>query len=278
MLTKDPTVFQTSSNPRELVNMAKLYARSPDPADQMVLFGQLDSDGFLNKLNTPEQYIALDPRSLDVAGVVRTLMDQDHAAASATVVRLIDSKAFQARYPLVELNIRALASDRPACPKTIAYWDRQSQPDSSNIDIVMDAIFENGSEPALQLFQRKMNEDGQDPLRQLSWLRDPLLRHRNDLNVLTFCERMLVDQTLALRWHSPLLEAIFDYNERWYNSCKFPRPPARVAASPDAKQAMGRIGEHAIYDMQVQIPGLTSKIKLELEKIGYDWKRDDQQA
>lgn len=275
MLKKDPTVFQNSKDRRELVTMAKLYAQSPDAADQAVLYAQLDSSAFLDKLNTPEQYVMLEPRSLDVAGVVRTLMDQDHPAARHTIVKLIDSRTFQARYPLVELNIRALAADRPAGPKTIAYWDRQSQYESSNIDIVMDAIFENGSEPALQLFERKMNDTKHDPNRQRSWLQDPLLRHRNDLPVLEFCEHMLVDQTLSPRWHSQLLEALFDYSEKWYMGCSFPRPPERPLATNEAKQAMGRIGERAIYDMPVYIPGLREKIKIELKKINYDWERDD---
>ena len=268
---KDPSVFQRSRVPRELVDMARIYAVSQDPADQALVLQQLSSKDFLQRLNTPHQYLALQPRALDVAGVVRTLMDQGHAPAVNTLVSLTQAAAFQSYAPLVELNITALAADRPARPQTIAYWDRQSHPASSNIDLVMDAIFTNRSEPALRLFERKMNDPTQDDMRKTTWLRDPLLRRRNDPQVLRFCGEAIVKKTLSAKWHNPLLEVLYDYNEAWYLGCKFPRPPNRLLAAPEAKQILGRLGAHALTRMQLLIPGLTAKIKLVLKEIGYQW-------
>ncbi len=268
---KDPTVFQRSRVPRELVDMARIYAVSKEPADQAVVLQQLNSKDFLERLNTPQQYLALQPRALDAARVVKTLMDQAHPPAVSTLVSLTQATVFQSNPSLVELNILALSVDRPARPQTIAYWDRHSHPLSSNVDLVVQAIFANRSEPALRLFERKMNDPAQDDLRKLTWLRDPLLLQRNDAQVLRFCGTAIVQKTLLPKWHNPLLEALFDYNEGWYLSCKFPRPPNRMLATPEAKEIMGRLGEYALTRMQILIPGLAAKIRLVLKEIGYKW-------
>jgi hypothetical protein len=278
MLTKDPTVFQRSKNPRELVDMARIYAASEDPADQAVVLQQLNSRDFLMRLNTETEYIALQPRALDVARIIKTLMDQAHPPAINTLINLTNAGMFQSFYPLVVLNILALAADRPASPHTIAYWDLHSQPASCAIEHVVKAIFANRSEPALRLFERKMNDPAHEDMRKSSWLRGHLLPWRNDPQVLQFSESMLAKNTLRANWHSPLLEALFDYNEGWYISESFPRPPNRLTAGPQAKELVGRIGKFALTQMQVLIPGLTAKIKFAMKEIGYDWDNHKVQA
>lgn len=278
MADKDATVFQRSQNPRELVATARLFAASPDPADQAVVLQQLNSPAFLTRVSTEQDYMMRPPHGLDVARVVKTLMQQEHPAARATLVNLTQAEAFQAYEPLVELNIRALAVDRPASERTIAYWDAHSQPQSTSVDTVVEAIFVNRSEPALALFERKLNDAEQDAQRQQYWLRSGLLTARNDATVLAACERMLLQQTLQPRWHSALLEALFDYDEGWYMACKFPRPPARALATPEARDVLGRIGEHALTRMQLYIPGLRTTIKAVMLEIGREWDDDDDDA
>jgi hypothetical protein len=75
-----------------------------------------------------------------------------------------------------------------------------------------------------------------------------------------------------------LLEVWFDYNEGWYLSCSFPRPPSRLTAAPEAKELVGHIGEFALTQMRLHIPGLASKIKMALKEIGYDWDKKNAQA
>lgn len=270
MLTKDPSVFRNSQQPKELVNMARVYAASEDPQDHSLLLAQLNSTDFLARLNSEDDYLRLPPRALNVARVVKTLMDQPHPVAHDTLVGLTAASNFQSFVRLVELNIQALAVDRPARAQTLAYWNTHSTPESSNIDLVIEAAFENQSPPALQFVGNKINDPAQDDDRKLTWLRDQLLRRRNDLNVLRFSEAMLVSGGLSRQWHDPLLEALFDYNEHWYLACACPQPPNRLAAGPEAKQAMGRIGDHALQRMQIFIPGLTAKIRAAMELIGHD--------
>ena len=267
-MNKDPNVLAQSLNPRELVDMARVYALSEDVPDQQLLLQHLGSPSFLGRLNTEQEYLSLPPKGLNVARVMKTLMTQTHPAAADTLVALTRMQSFQQVPSLVELNILGLAIDRPASPGTIAYWDFHSSPESSNIDIVMEAIFANRSEPALRLFESKMNDEDNDGMRKMTWLRDQFLRQRNDVTVLRFSERMLKENTLNESWHNQLLEVLFDYNEKWYMSCAFPRPPERMAASDEAKEVMVRLGEFGLRQMQIAIPGLTARIKGTMKILG----------
>jgi hypothetical protein len=251
--------------------MARIYAASEDPADQAVVLQLLNAHDYLLRLNSEAEYMALQPRALDVARVIKTLMDRAHQPAINTLLNLTTAGMFQSFYPLVVLNILALPADRPASPRTLAYWDLHSQPSSSAIEHVLQTIFANRSEPALRLFERKMNDPAHDDMRKSSWLRWHLLLQRNDPQVLQFSESMLANRTLSTNWHSPLLEALFDYSEAWYVSENFPRPPDRLTAAPQARELMGRIGRFALTQMQVLIPGLAGKIKSVMKEIGYDW-------
>ena len=112
-------------------------------------------------------------------------------------------------------------------------------------------------------------------MRKSVWLRDPVLRKRNDRNVLQYCKSTFVTGSLNASWHNALLEVLFDYNEGWYLSCSFPRPPKRMVAEPEARQLMGEIGKFALTRMKIRIPGLTAKIKLVMKEIGCDWEEGD---
>jgi hypothetical protein len=270
VVTKDANVLRTATDPRTLVDTARLYAVSEAQQDQDFLLQALSSPNFLGRLNTDREYLARPPQALNAARIVKTLMEQRHEGAIRTLIALTRAPAFQAIPSLVELNIVGLAGDRPASQQTVAYWHLHSTPESSNVDIVVDTLFRNRSLPALALFLDKMNDEAHDPLRKDTWLKDPLLRRRNDAQVLLFCERILKERRLSSAWHNQLVEALFDYDERWYKACAFPRPPPRLQASREARNAMIRIGEYALFDMDLAIPGLAGRIRAELAIIGHD--------
>ena len=273
--------MQTSRNRRDLRNMARIYAASPEPADQTVLFRYLDSKDFLNRLNTEPEYLRYPARNLEVAGVIQTLMEHNSPAARATLVNLTQSEGFLSYDPLVELLIRALAADIPASPRTIAYWDQHSQPDAIYEDLVVEVIFINRSEPALKLFEQKMNNPRHTDEHKEFWLRAVLLPKRNDTLVLQAAERMIIGRTVIDAWHEGILEALFDFNESWYLSCRKPRPPLRVLAPPESKEILKRIGKHVLTPptkMELVIPGLESKIKMAMKEIGYDWEEENPTA
>ncbi len=274
MLKKDPGVLAHSKNPRELVSMARLYAVSREPADQDVLYRHLDSKEFLGRLNTDEEYLRFGARNLDVARVIKTLMEQDAPEPRETLVRLTESSGFQTYEPLIELLIRGLVADIPACPRTIAYWDKHSQPDSAYTDIVVEVLFINRSRPALDLFERKMNDPGHDDEYKEAWLRDPLLRKRNDTDVLQCCERMVIGGTVEAYLHESIFSALFDYSEEWYLSCSFPRPELRILAPDASKDILETLGKHALAGPELESPGLADKIRMALKEIGRDDEND----
>ena len=277
MPVKNETVLQQSRNRKELRNMAKIYAASPEVPDQSVLYRYLDSREFLNRLNTEAEYMRFPARSLDAASIIQTLMEHNSPAARATLVNLTQSSGFQAYDPLVELLIRGLAADIPASPRTVGYWDQHSQPDSGYLHLVIQVLFINRSDPAMKLFEQKLNDPRQQDEAKEIWLRADLLPKRNHLSVLQACERMIIGPTVLEAWHEGILEGLFDYNESWYLSCRKPRPPLRVMAPAESKEVLGRIGKHALTKMELSIPGLEIKIKMAMREIGYDWE-DEQGA
>ena len=274
MILKKPEVLQTSHNPRELVKMACVYASSDKAADQALLLDYLGSEEFLNRLNTADEYLRYPARNLEVARIVKTLMKQDFLEAHATIKGLTRNHVWQQSDPLIELLIRALVVDMPSSPETIVFWDKHSMSDSVYIPTVIEVIFLNRSEPALKLFEQKLNDASHDDEYQEIWLRCDLLRQRNELTVLQCCERMVIKGTVDEGWHNNIVEALFDYNEAWYLSQEPPRPPLRVLASEASKEVLGRIGKHALTNMDISIPNLRNKIKLAMEEIDFHWEKE----
>ncbi len=268
MPTKDPVILATSKDPRELTDTARLFAASADPADQSVLMQHLGDTDFLDKLDPPAAYQVYKPHQLRAAGIVKTLMDQTTPAPRQTLVGLTQSKGFQSYDLLIELLIRALAVDRPATPPTIAYWQKYLVAESVYADNVVRAIFLNRSKPALQLFERAMNDPQQDEEFKPVWLRDMMLQQRNDPEVLACCERMVIGKTVDPAWHEPIIEAVFDFSPSWYQTCRKPRPPLRILAPDPSKDILEKLGRHAVKDMKLTSPGLEVKVRLALKEIG----------
>jgi len=267
-MIKDPAILRTSNDPRELCDTARLFAVSPDPADQQVLLQHLGSTEFLDKLDPAAAYQVFQPHQLRAAGIVKTLMDQTTPAPRETLIGLTQSTGFQSYELLIELLIRALSVDRPATPPTIAYWEKHLAPQSVYADNVVRAIFINRSKPALQLFERVINDPLQDEEYKYAWLRDMMLRQRNDPEVLAMCERMIIDKTVDPSWHEPILEAVFDFEPSWYQTCRKPKPPLRILAPTESKDIFERLGRHAVNTMTLVKPGLGLTIRLALREIG----------
>lgn len=272
----DPTILRDSKNPRELVDTARRFAVSADAADHQVLARYLGSTEFLDRLDPPEAYEVYQPHQLGAARIVKTLMDQETAAPRQTLIALTSSQGFQSYDLLIELLIRALAVDRPASARTISYWEKYIAPESVYADNVVRAVFTNQSRPALELFERVMNDPAQDDEYRSMWLRDMMLLKRNETPVLECCERMVIGQTVDGAWHESIIEALFDFNPSWYGTCRMPKPPLRVLAANPSKDSLERLGRHALTKMQLQSPGLDAKIRLAMKEIGRDWEDDDE--
>lgn len=277
-MDKNANILRHSNNPTELVVTARLFAVSTQPADQRVLAGYLGSTDFINRLDPPEAYEVFQPHQLNVARIIKTLMDQDSPQQRETLVSLTTSPAFQSYDLLIELLIRALAVDRPACPRTIAYWQRHLDPESVYADNVAAALFVNQSQPALELFERTLNDPEQDDEYKYDWLRDKMLPKRNDTPVLECCERMVIQGSVDEGWHEPIIEAVFDFNTAWYASCRYPSPPLRVLAPDRSKDCLERLGRHAVTRMKLFSPTLGLTVRAAMKEIGRNWEEEHENA
>lgn len=267
-MIKDPTILRDSNNPRELVDTARHFAASPALSDQQVLAKYLDSTTFLDKLDPPEAYQVFQPHQLRAARIVRTLMDNNTPAGRQTLVGLTTSKGFLSYDLLVVFLIQALAVDRPASDLTLTYWQKYLHPDSVYADNVVDAILENRSRPALDLFEHAMNDPSQDSEHKYVWLRDSMLRRRNDPEVLACCERMILLGTVDPDWHETILEAVFDYDPSWYLTDPEPRPPLRILAPEPSKSILEKLALYAIHKMKLSNTELKLKIRMAMKEIG----------
>jgi hypothetical protein len=245
-----------------------------------VLATHLGSTAFLDKLDPKEAYQVFEPRQLRAAGIVRTLMDNESPAARPTLVGLTTSAGFLSYDALVVLLIRALAVDRPASPPTIAYWKKYLDPESPYASNVVDAIFENHTRPALDVFERLMNDSAYEDDYKYAWLHNPMLRRRNEPEVLACCERMVIGATVQPGWHEPILETLFDYQPGWYRSCLHPKPPLRILAPDESKAILERLARHALIERKMEFvnAGLGPKIRLAMKEIGRSLDDDEQSA
>lgn len=230
---------------RTALKQAVQWAQSQNAAEQSALLSQLQSPDFLHQIDSPQDYIRYAPPQLRLGNIIKKLMGNDAPAARQTLVALTQATTFKNSDAREELLVRALAVVRPSPSEAIHYWDEHSTPDAIHSHFVIDAICENGSEPALQLLEKKMLDVNQDPDFQYLWMRDPILRHRNDLPLLRTCYRLL-QSSLAPELKGALVESLCAYRrDEWYRSCAPPVAPPRAAALTEALEEMRRICEYA---------------------------------
>ncbi len=266
-MAKDSTILETSKDPKEIISTAVEFAGSDQAGDQSVVFRFLNSRDALLRVNTEQEYFASRAKLLKVARVLRTLMDSPYPASKPTLVALTKAQDFRSFELLEELLVKALAAVRPSPPEAIAYWEHHSQPESDNLHLVIEAIFANGSDPALALFERKIADQRQDVEARTIWLRDPMLRHRNDTPVLKCCERMVVQGTVPEQMRVLTVEALCDYKREWYLGCKKPRPPLRLLAPKESKDILRRICEFARDKMKLP-PEVEAAVERTLIELG----------
>ncbi len=266
-MPKDANLLRTAAEPKQLVDTAVEFAASAEPADQNTLLGCLNASDFLLKLNTVREYDTARPKQLRVAKIIRVLRDSTHPASKQTLLSLARGGAFVGdNWLRQELLVRALVSIRPAPPEAIKYWDSQSTPLAVNRHITIDMLCENGTDPALALLERKLLEPEQEIEFKVVWIRDPMLRHRNDAPLLRAAERMITT-TLPGELRFILLEALCTYDPDWYPGCSRPKPPPRALASGEARQVLRQICRFAKAKM-ILPPELKLAVEATFAEIG----------
>jgi hypothetical protein len=238
-------VLATSRDRRELKNAALLLASSDSPADLEILGRYLASGEFLARLDGPEEYQG-STSSLRLSRVMETLAENRIPSADGVLSGLIGAPSFQGHVLRMILLVRSLAVVRPSPPEAVRYWDGKSAPGSPLAQDVVEALCVNQSDPALELLERKFADPGHASNLKVFWMRKLILPRRNDLPLLSSCERM-VTKSLAPDLRPALVEALFDYQpSKWYRGCEPPKPPPRTAASEPGKRIFRKIGEDAL--------------------------------
>jgi hypothetical protein len=264
-MAKDPTVLDRSTDRQLLLKTAVEFALSPHPADHNVLLRHLETESFLNRLDSADDYLA-PPKQLRLARIMMSLMKNNAPSSKEVLVSLTQETRFTNFEPRQELLIRALVSVRPAPMDAARFWNEHSQPESPYLHLTIFALCDNGSPNALTLLERKMADTSLDAEDKVSWMRDPILRHRNELPMLETCARLLAG-SLPAELRPQLVEALCDYRIEWYLSCEPPTPPSRALMSDDSRALLRAICNHALQKLPLD-PQQKLAVETTLREIG----------
>lgn len=250
MASNFDTVAATTKDRGELYDAALKAAASTDPAEHQALRSRLPTQHVLDMLDTRAEY-EKPPKTLNIAGVIKQVMDNRTPVADETLNALASNDLFVSILPRQHLMIMAMVVVRPASKEAVDLWRRHSQPKSPYKHVSMDAMADNGTEPAIALFEEVMATPAHTHDNKILWMRDPILRHRDNPIMLLMCERLLT-QSLAVEIRPHLVSALFEHREQWYLSCDPPEPPELASTPTPGKLTLRRIGEHALAKIQIE--------------------------
>lgn len=249
------TALANEDDPRELKRVAIQFAASSDAQDHRVLREHLDRQSFLDRLD-PSGSQATAARNLRLARVIKTLADNPAPSAHGVLVDLTGGTNFLQAPLRTELLIRALRWVRPSPPQAITFLDRTSPPGGSLAYDVVETLAFNQSEPAMALFEAKLNHPDHSAAAP-EWLHYAVLPRRDDVPLLKVLERV-VSTNAPDSLKVDIVDVLFSYRpQKWYLECGPPKPPERLAASREAKEILRRIGRHALVMLSLPAETLT---------------------
>lgn len=245
-MTEIQEILQASVDPSELQSAAIEAADGLDEAGHLALRSALLSSDFRDRLDAPETLIA-PSHYLRIGKVLFALAGNLTApAAHQTLAALTLDAEFIRNRSRVELLIRALTWVRPSPPEAIDFWDRYCQSLDGYCHGTTRALIENGSAPAISLFEKKMRDPAIEDADKFYWLRTRVVGHRNDLLLLACCDRLL-REGLSEALRPVLVETLFDYQpNKWYGVEPQAVPPPRSTLLPEGRELLERIGEYAL--------------------------------
>jgi hypothetical protein len=234
---------------KNALRTALAAARSDDPAQHAALLEQLETDALLEQLDSAADYQMASRYRLRVAQVAEALAANPATSAQRTFIALTGNPTFLAHDERVIALIRASRHIRPAPPELVAFWDRYSQPEDGFEPTTITTLVENGTEPAVALLEKKLEDPGHEDDEKISWMRTDMLSHRNDVPLLKACERMLAGG-LPEHLRPFLVEALFDYRpEQWFKPVKSYSAPLLSSASREALELLLKIAALAFQSV-----------------------------
>jgi hypothetical protein len=242
--------LQSSEDPKVLVRAAVLLAQSEQRSDHEALLKSLQSDRFLLRLNTQEEYWG-DVRLLRARRILEALSANKSPSARDTLLALTRNPVFTKEGGRVDLLIEATAVIRPAPPELVAFWDRHCQPEDGFTPLTIKALLANGSKPALELFEKKMADPGHEDDDKRVWMRNYLLPLRNQTALLESCDRLL-KEGLPEHLRGDLVDVVFDYKPgEWYTPAVAYNPPALAEYSASARAQVRRIADYVLKNLKL---------------------------
>lgn len=247
MDTKEATQY-SDDNPKVLYTEACQLAHSRQEGDLQVLKARLTDKAFLAKLDSSKDYEGQPPRRLRVAGVLQILSENPSPGASKVLLALTTSSAFLEHRARVDLLIEALVQIRPAPQQAVAFWDRHFQPEDGYSGVTVWALLDNGSAPAIALFEKKLLDTRFPETERRYWLTACVLQHRNDLPLLEGCDRLLASR-LEEPYRLLLVDVLFNYKpDEWYGARHWYKPPPRAKASIEALRQIDILGRKVLQN------------------------------
>lgn len=265
MAPSDTSVLQNSNDSRALMKSTVKLANSESAQDHSTLVAYLAREEFLNRLDSEDDYLG-QPTQLRLARVLKFLMENRSTSAKQALVSLSQKAEFVSFEPRQELMVRALVAVRPAPMEAVRFWDEHSQADAALLHVTIAALCDNGTPNALALLMRKMSDLEFEDENKIAWMRDPILRHRNDPPMLRTCDTML-EGGLPRHLQPYLVESLFDYQPEWYLSCNPPNAPPRLEMTDEARSVLRKIGNYALHNISLE-PATTVAVRSGLEQIG----------
>ena len=267
MTTRDLSqILATSQDTKLLVGAAAQLAASAERDDHELLLRWLPTESFLSRVHTADDYNG--PRlRLRLRRALEALRDNRSPVAHESILRLVRSETFTAVGSRVEMLLEATVSVRPAPPDLVAFWDTYSQPEDGFTPITIMVLVDNGSAPALALFERKVGDRAHDDAEKIAWMRADVLTHRNAAPLLESCERLLAGP-LPKHLKSGLVDVLFDYRPaEWFRPGSSYAPPPVSSYSPEARTVLGRIARHALAQIELT-DRQRAAIKTTMETLG----------
>ena len=229
-----------STDRSELFRTAVELARGPAPNGHRRLLSALQSADFLGRLDSEDDY---DRGShLRVWRVLDELGKNRATSARQLIASLTQSEVFLKEEARAERLITVCACLRPPPPEVPMFRDDHCRPEDGFTPLTIDALVENGTEPALHLLEKKIADPEHAGGHKLGWLRNTVLVHRNDDPLLKCCQRML-STGMPEGLSGALVDVLFDCRaEEWFGTTLGPEPPDRAEANAEAIALLDDIG------------------------------------
>ncbi len=172
------------AEPTQFALQLRQLSSSANAADMTEIRKALTSAETLLKLNTQDEYDRLPARSLAVYPILTGLARNENPDAQALIAGLGSNAVFLAESGRLESLLWALPDIRALPTEAINLLRGAAGPDSESLEVAIEVIFETGDPAALELFAEQACNAEQDVELVQGWLRDPMLRHRADPEVL----------------------------------------------------------------------------------------------